>query len=527
MEMVVRAYLESSSKYAKREIENLRGVGRHQNIIQSAWSEFQGKRYYVVLELFDANLFDFIRTEDLQNKIKIKVEAVLDGVSQGLAALHHRRIALTNLKPTNILLSRAKFINRHPYFWSDDLKLDYIEAVSEKFKTLKLPNDPECILIEMDSIDVIGRSFKTKMCSVIASEVSTYNAWEVYEVLRLMRNFKAHYYEASIAVSQVFYPEPIKILEYFEGRFPKLLTYVFKATQHLGHTPGFGKFFPGEISLHTLANRPPSGRRPPSKNHPLGVFRSSGQAILCCPRAVRDKLFRLHPDEGSPRKNQDQSGRSSGWGVTKLGTAALLPNHTQQDWDEYKKTAKSWDVEVANKESFHFLAEHLIARSTDPHVPKIPARFINRYPYFWSDDLKLDYIQAVSEKFKKLNFFKDPEHLLLQMDEQHVIRADFKAKLCKFMTLEFASYKTGQVYEVLRLMRNFNAHYYETSTAVSKVFSSEPIKIFEYFEGRFPKLLTHVFKATQHLGHTPGFGKFYPGEISLHTSKLNIMPEME
>ncbi|PIC44335.1 hypothetical protein B9Z55_004733 [Caenorhabditis nigoni] len=379
----------------------------------------------------------------------------------------------------------------------------------------------------MDSIDVIGRSFKTKMCSVIASEVSTYNAWEVYEVLRLMRNFKAHYYEASIAVSQVFYPEPIKILEYFEGRFPKLLTYVFKATQHLGHTPGFGKFFPGEISLHTLANRPPSGRRPPSKNHPLGVFRSSGQAILCCPRAVRDKLFRLHPDEGSPRKNQDQSGRSSGWGVTKLGTAALLPNHTQQDWDEYKKTAKSWDVEVANKESFHFLAEHLIARSTDPHVPKIPARFINRYPYFWSDDLKLDYIQAVSEKFKKLNFFKDPEHLLLQMDEQHVIRADFKAKLCKFMTLEFASYKTGQVYEVLRLMRNFNAHYYETSTAVSKVFSSEPIKIFEYFEGRFPKLLTHVFKATQHLGHTPGFGKFYPGEISLHTSKLNIMPEME
>ncbi|PIC13286.1 hypothetical protein B9Z55_027911 [Caenorhabditis nigoni] len=64
-------------------------------------------RFYVVLELFEANLFDFIRTQDLQDKIKIKVENVLDGVSQGLAELHHCQITLNNLKPNNILLSRG------------------------------------------------------------------------------------------------------------------------------------------------------------------------------------------------------------------------------------------------------------------------------------------------------------------------------------------------------------------------------------------------------------------------------------
>ncbi|UMM16398.1 hypothetical protein L5515_013421 [Caenorhabditis briggsae] len=73
MDVAVRAYLESSSKYAKREIENLRDVGRHQNIIHLAYSEVQGTRFCVVLELFEANLFDFIRTPDLQEKIEIKV----------------------------------------------------------------------------------------------------------------------------------------------------------------------------------------------------------------------------------------------------------------------------------------------------------------------------------------------------------------------------------------------------------------------------------------------------------------------
>ncbi|CAR98366.1 Protein CBG25496 [Caenorhabditis briggsae] len=262
------------------------------------------------------------------------------------------------------------------------------------------------------------------------------------------------------------------------------------------------------IKVCQKRNREPSGRRPPSKHHPLGVFRSSGHAILCCPRAVRGQPVRLYPDAGSPGKNRDQSGRSSGWGVTRLGRASPLPNHAQQhepeqyfaferseseceaqDWKEYKKTTwdvRPWDVEVAQKESCHFLAEHLVARLTDPDVAKIPAKFINRHPYFWSDDLKLDYIQAVSEKFKSLKLANVPERVLIEMDSNDVIGRSFKTKLCTVIASVVSKYNGWEVYDVLRRIRNFKAHYYEASTAVSQVFSPEPIKILEHFS----KLLT-------------------------------------
>ncbi|ULU04396.1 hypothetical protein L3Y34_017280 [Caenorhabditis briggsae] len=238
------------------------------------------------------------------------------------------------------------------------------------------------------------------------------------------------------------------------------------------------------------------------------IRKSSGHAILCCPRAVRGQPVRLYPDAGSPGKNRDQSGRSSGWGVTRLGRASPLPNHAQQhepeqyfaferseseceaqDWKEYKKTTwdvRPWDVEVAQKESCHFLAEHLVARLTDPDVAKIPAKFINRHPYFWSDDLKLDYIQAVSEKFKSLKLANVPERVLIEMDSNDVIGRSFKTKLCTVIASVVSKYNGWEVYDVLRRIRNFKAHYYEASTAVSQVFSPEPIKILEHFS----KLLT-------------------------------------
>ncbi|PIC17449.1 hypothetical protein B9Z55_023687 [Caenorhabditis nigoni] len=64
-------------------------------------------RICVVIDLFETNLFDFIQTKDIQDKIEVKVEDVLDGVSQGLTELHHCQITLNNLKPSNILLSRG------------------------------------------------------------------------------------------------------------------------------------------------------------------------------------------------------------------------------------------------------------------------------------------------------------------------------------------------------------------------------------------------------------------------------------
>ncbi|PIC13287.1 hypothetical protein B9Z55_027912 [Caenorhabditis nigoni] len=76
----------------------------------------------------------------------------------------------------------------------------------------------------------------------------------------------------------------------------------------------------------------------------------------------------------------------------------------------------------------------------DPDVAKTPARFINRQPYFWSDDSKLDYIQAVSEKFNKLNFSKDPERILIEMDSNGVIGRSFKTKVCKVISLQVSKY---------------------------------------------------------------------------------------
>ncbi|CAO4364335.1 unnamed protein product [Caenorhabditis nigoni] len=347
--VAVRAYSDKQDTYANNEINHIRAVDGHPNIIHSPYSEVQGNRICVVLELFEANLFDFIRTKELQNTIKIKVEDVLDGVSQGLAALHHRRIALTNLKPTNILLSRG------------------------------FPN-PKVVVADL----------------------------------------------------------------------------------------GFSK---------------------------------------------------KKPSPTDPKYDKDLQD------FAKLVQFCLTdPGKTAQGWEEYKKTTwdvTTWDVEVAQKESCHFLAEHLIARLTDPDVAKIPARFINRHPFFWSDDLKLDYIQAVSEKIKSVKF-SAPEHHLLQMGSDDVMQNNFHAQLCPAILQEALKghYIKERVSDVLRLMRNFKAHFYEAKAPVSQVFSptDEPTVILEYFEQKFPELLTFVFKATQYLGHTKGFRRFFPGEISLHGS---------
>ncbi|CAO4384885.1 unnamed protein product [Caenorhabditis nigoni] len=54
----------------------LRDIDRHSNIIYLMYSEVQTDRICIVLDLFETNLFDFIQTKDIQNKIEVKVEDV-------------------------------------------------------------------------------------------------------------------------------------------------------------------------------------------------------------------------------------------------------------------------------------------------------------------------------------------------------------------------------------------------------------------------------------------------------------------
>ncbi|UMM16425.1 hypothetical protein L5515_013439 [Caenorhabditis briggsae] len=201
------------------------------------------------------------------------------------------------------------------------------------------------------------------------------------------------------------------------------------------------------------------------KHHPLDVLRSSGQLNLCCPRAVRGNLFdfiktkdlldkikltvedvldgvsqglaELHHCQttlGNLKTSNillSRGNRNTKAVVPDLGHSVKQPSQISEPYDK--------DFEMfAKVVQFCLMDAEKTAQNRDEYIKTvvkvIPARFINRHPYFWSDDLKLDYIQAVSEKFKKLNFFKDPERILIEMDSKHVIRADFHAKMCPAIT---------------------------------------------------------------------------------------------
>ncbi|CAO4384903.1 unnamed protein product [Caenorhabditis nigoni] len=112
----------------------LREIDRHSsNIIYSMHSEVQMDRICVVIDLFETNLFDFIQTKDIQNKIEVKVEDVLEGVSEGLAELHHCQITLNNLKPSNILLLRGNR-NAKVVVSNLEVQMDRICVVIELFE---------------------------------------------------------------------------------------------------------------------------------------------------------------------------------------------------------------------------------------------------------------------------------------------------------------------------------------------------------------------------------------------------------
>jgi len=70
-----------------------------------------------------------------------------------------------------------------------------------------------------------------------------YNFDSAADLLRVIRNKAAHYYELAQPIRDTLGPYPDGYLSYFEERFPSLFICTFEYFRHACHDPAFADYF--------------------------------------------------------------------------------------------------------------------------------------------------------------------------------------------------------------------------------------------------------------------------------------------
>ncbi|PIC44218.1 hypothetical protein B9Z55_004661 [Caenorhabditis nigoni] len=174
------------------------------------------------------------------------------------------------------------------------------------------------------------------------------------------------------------------------------------------------------------------------------------------------------------------------------------------------------------------LAEDLITSmlNVDP-LSRLTAEAVLNHPFFWSAEKRLAYFSDVSDRVEKEED-NSPVVRRLETDARTVVCGGWREKICDALKEDlrkFRTYKSFSVRDLLRAMRNKKHHYRELPEDVRQSLGDIPDQFLHYFTSRFPRLLLHVYKATEYCSSEPVFRRYYSDDV--RARMLPIVTEEE
>jgi len=139
---------------------------------------------------------------------------------------------------------------RHPFFWSDDTRLEFLVEFSDRIEQEEALS-PVSLLLETGAAKVIGRYWDAKLDKALTEDMEKYRKYDrssLRDCLRVIRNKRHHFNELQPQLRRQLAPLPSAFLAYFESRFPSLLMHCFKVVvTALAHEKIFGRYI-GDIA---------------------------------------------------------------------------------------------------------------------------------------------------------------------------------------------------------------------------------------------------------------------------------------
>lgn len=141
----------------------------------------------------------------------------------------------------------AQKVTTNPLFWEAEKVLNFIVDISNKLE--KRDSLSEEIRNDMKASvgDIVGDDWMRKLDKVIVRNLEQrrgYKGNSMEDLIRAIRNKRAHYEESSDEIKQIFGELPDKFLSYWTGRFPKLVHALHMiANRHLVNDPTFHNLY--------------------------------------------------------------------------------------------------------------------------------------------------------------------------------------------------------------------------------------------------------------------------------------------
>lgn len=177
-----------------------------------------------------------------------------------------------------------------------------------------------------------------------------------------------------------------------------------------------------------------------------------------------------------------------------------------------------WDSSFAET-SLGVLLRHLLSVMTIKDEVKRPTfDCLLFHPFFWDNQMTLNFLVKTADRIKERDSLANEIKNLLQENADEIIGSDWTNQLERTVIDSLAyrsprhNYGVYSVGELLRALRNKEAHYDETSPQVKQVFGSLPDGFTAYWTNKFPKLVLHVYTklAKSSISQHPNFTQYYP-----------------
>lgn len=141
----------------------------------------------------------------------------------------------------------AQKVTNNPLFWKADKLLNFIVDISNKLEKRDSLSEIMRNEIKIIEVDVVGDDWFQKLDAAVVGNLQQrrgYNKGSMEDLIRAIRNKRAHYEETSQEIKEFFGELPDKFLRYWLNRFPKLIHMLYSiANRHLVNDSTFHNLY--------------------------------------------------------------------------------------------------------------------------------------------------------------------------------------------------------------------------------------------------------------------------------------------
>ena len=157
----------------------------------------------------------------------------------------------------------------HPFWWPPDMRLAFLVDASDRVELEDREHNSK-LLAALEGVPSAAMHFPwdARLHAGLLDNLGRYrryNPFSVRDLLRVIRNKRAHWRELPAEVRSVVGPPPGPFWAYWSDRFPQLLLYVHRFVgKHCAGEPHFGRYFPPDdiAAIEAFSRIAPSSTEP-------------------------------------------------------------------------------------------------------------------------------------------------------------------------------------------------------------------------------------------------------------------------